>query len=89
MDDPKRCKKNIYDSWHPHQCKLKLWKDGFCKIHHPESVKIRNEKNMKEWEEKQKNSPLAQLERAINRIRELERENEVLRNTFRGLRGVM
>lgn len=31
-------------------CSRKVWKEGFCKIHHPESVKAREEKRNKRAE---------------------------------------
>jgi len=61
------------------QCSFKIWKDGYCKIHHPESVAIREAKKAKLYEEKQKNDPWniisiyrEKLDKANARILELE-----------------
>ena len=35
---------------HPHQCRRKIWKDGFCKQHHPSSVKNRMAESDKRFE---------------------------------------
>jgi hypothetical protein len=52
-----RCKKTVYpnEQWgafHPHQCNRKVWKDEYCKQHHPDTVKERRDKRNKVWEEK-------------------------------------
>ncbi len=52
MTDTERCKEQISKNWSNYQCSNKEWKDGFCKIHHPDSVKSRQEKSRKRWEEK-------------------------------------
>ena len=75
-----RCKEQVKGEgqwgWlHPHQCTKKLWKDGFCKIHHPESVAKRQEESLRKWHEKMDNTPLA---KALRRIEKLEKENQLL-----------
>lgn len=80
-----RCKQTVYpnDQWgafHPHQCTRKVWKDGFCMIHHPDTVKERNEKSKQRWEEKRKKDPLHRLFIALDRIKELEAEVERLKS---------
>jgi len=57
-----------------YQCSRKVWKDGFCKQHHPESVKKRNMESKKRWEEQFENSEYMKLKRANERIKELEAE---------------
>ena len=61
--DRTRCKASVYESggWHLHQCLKKPWKDGWCKIHHPESEKKREETKQKRHEKQQANSPLTKL----------------------------
>lgn len=52
-----RCKESVYPSdrdgsFYPHQCERKAWKDGYCKQHHPDSVKERNEKARQRHEQR-------------------------------------
>lgn len=48
-----QCKKTVFGervtSW---RCTRKAWKDGYCKQHHPETVKARHDKSIREWREK-------------------------------------
>lgn len=76
-----------WGSFHPHRCVKKVWKDIYCKIHHPESVKVRNKKAEEKWEEKRKNHPLILLRKANERIKELEIENEELKKKLRKIKG--
>ena len=55
------CKESIMTGFHSHQCSRRDWKDGYCKQHHPDSVRARQEKSMRKYEEKVKNSPWNQL----------------------------
>ena len=57
--DKDRCKKKVYpsDMWggfHGHQCHRKIWKDGYCKQHHPNTVKARMDTRDKRWAEEAK-----------------------------------
>lgn len=56
MDD--QCKENVvrYDGLarYEHQCTRKAVRDGFCKQHHPDTVKERDAKARAKWEEKRK-----------------------------------
>ena len=38
-----RCKEQVWNGYTIHLCLRKDWKDGFCKQHHPDSVKKRRE----------------------------------------------
>jgi hypothetical protein len=76
-----RCKEKVHpnDRWgsfHPRQCHAKIWKHGYCKIHHPDTVRIRQEAKEKRWEEekekRRKNNPILLLQR----VRELEEESK-------------
>lgn len=74
--DGKKCQKMLYgtaryDQFVAHPCTKKHYKDGFCKIHHPEAVKMRQEISSRRWEEKMNNSPLS---KAMRKIKELEEE---------------
>ena len=79
--DATRCKEKIsgsgrYGGFHLHQCSRKIWKDGYCKTHHPDSVNERSKKSMEDWQKKEANSP---LNRAKQRIKELEAEIRLLK----------
>lgn len=74
MDDSK-CKESVmWDSWHSRQCTRKIWNDGFCKQHHPETVKERQKESQRKWEERRKKEPWYLLKIAQERIAELEAE---------------
>ena len=76
------CNKTMYhDMWSKGRpCGRKVWKDGFCKIHHPESVKARQDRADARWEERKKQLPWYKLQKAEERIAELEKENKKLRS---------
>ena len=83
--DATRCKEwvNTGDSWSSgHQCRFKVWEDGYCRQHHPDTVSERrrksNEKRAQEWA----NSPHVKLGTAEARVKELEAENERLREAL-------
>jgi hypothetical protein len=72
-----RCKKMMWSVYREYQCSRKAWKDGYCKQHHPEEVKIKREKRQEAWNAKwelaREKSPQRQLEKAnieIARLRE-------------------
>jgi hypothetical protein len=48
-----------------------VWKDGVCKIHHPESVAERRRKSEEHYK---KHSPYAAMKRAYEKIDELQAE---------------
>lgn len=72
----KKCKEHISDKTYLHyyRCSRNAWKDGYCKQHHPETVKKRREESQRKWEAKHARSPLALLAKANARIKELEEE---------------
>ncbi len=76
-----RCKQSVYpnDRWgayHPHQCCKRVWKDEFCKTHHPESVEARQQKSERRWKEKHERDPLTI---ALKTVDQLKKENELLK----------
>ena len=84
MDDL-RCKETVYPnerwgSFYPHQCEKKIWKDGYCKIHHPDTVAEMRRKSDEQYKIKQKQSAWYLLGEAQKRIQELELEIEKLRS---------
>lgn len=52
-----------------HQCQMKIVKDGFCRIHHPEAVEARVKATSARYEEKQKQSHWMQLKTAQKELR--------------------
>lgn len=75
MDTQGKCKELVYRGWGCiSRCDNNAWKDGYCKIHHPESVAARRAKSMAHYEEKKKQSAWYKLEQANKRIAELESE---------------
>ena len=78
-----KCKERVQNEgrWPgSHQCSYKVWKDGYCKIHHPEMVEARRAAADKRYEEKRKLLPSNQLYEAQKQINELKIENTMLRD---------
>jgi len=76
-EQPERCSEKVRDEgmWPTfHSCKNKVWKDGYCKQHHPDTVAARRAARGKRYEEKEKQSPWYKLKQANKRIAELEAE---------------
>jgi hypothetical protein len=78
-----KCKKDVWEGYHSHRCTRNAVKDGYCKQHHPASVKEREEKSTKAYQEKMENSPWRLLVKAQARIAALEREICALRQEGR------
>ena len=86
--DNTRCKEQVYEqggygSFRGHQCSRKIWKDDYCKIHHPDTVAERQAKSEEKWRAKQAQSPYVKLQEAYTKIEELEekiKELETLLN---------
>lgn len=63
-----RCKQSVaspgrFGSFHPHQCSRYVWKDGYCKQHHPDTKEARLKANEDTWKRKQRMSPAHRLVR--------------------------
>ena len=76
-----RCKETVYPNekygaFHGHQCTRKAVKDGYCKIHHPDSVRKRQEISAKRYNERIEQSEYAQLKRAREEIERLTQQVE-------------
>lgn len=71
-----RCQVKVWLGWNRHQCKRKVWKDGCCKQHHPESIKKRCEVADKRYEEKQAKSPYALIKQLMEENKKLKEEND-------------
>lgn len=79
--EAERCKERVFpnERWgvfHPHQCSRRAVKDGFCKIHHPDEKKAREEKAHAAWREKQERESPSSAERrgrlsALREVREM------------------
>lgn len=68
-----------YGSFNMRHCSKKVWKDGYCKVHHPSSAEERLHKSAMLWEEKMKKEPHFLLQKANERIIELENEIQLLK----------
>jgi len=68
-----QCKQMVWSqgTWRRRQCFRDAWKDGYCKQHHPDTVKKRDEERAARYEAKQKQSPWYKLEIACKEIRRL------------------
>jgi chromosome condensin MukBEF complex kleisin-like MukF subunit len=64
-----RCKETIVNShyWGGQQCSRKHIKDGYCKQHHPETVKARRDKQNAIYDERRKNSVEHKYEELIEK----------------------
>jgi hypothetical protein len=81
-ENKKTCSETVFPqerwgSYRGHKCTKPVWKDGYCKIHHPDSVKAREEMASKRYEEKYNNSI---EQRLLRRVKELEKDNEILKS---------
>jgi hypothetical protein len=47
------CMASVFHDYHSWQCSNKIWRDGFCKQHHPETLKAKQEKADARWKAKQ------------------------------------
>ena len=52
------------DIWHPSTCNRFAVKDGFCKQHHPDEIKARQDASYAAYKNKMENTPLAKLQRS-------------------------
>lgn len=69
-----RCAERVADGWHFRHCSRKAIKDGYCKQHHPDSVKARQDKADARYEEQRANSIYTKYDKALKRIAELEQQ---------------
>ena len=70
--DPNRCKASVYSNDRAalfHQCSRKPWKDGWCKQHHPDSEKARQEASAERYERHLDNLPGMRAARTIKHLR--------------------
>ena len=81
------CSEMIWEGMARYRCSRKIWKDGYCKQHHPDTVAERNRKadirREAKWAEQKANDPWRKLEVANARIAELEKQIRVLTNSER------
>jgi hypothetical protein len=66
-----RCKEDIWDryTYKTYRCARNAVKDGFCKQHHPDAVKARQEKSAKLYAEKREKDPLRIAYKEIDQLR--------------------
>lgn len=79
--DPKKCQfDGVLDRTmrfpRPHQCSRKPVKDGFCRQHHPDAVKIREEQSRALDQQRWENSPFMKLRRAYEEIERLKKQHK-------------
>lgn len=72
-----QCKQKVYDKsgWHPYQCTRNAVQDGFCKQHHPDSVKARQDKSYAEYKARLAIDP---YNLAIKRAEKAEHQRDAL-----------
>lgn len=73
------CIQDVYpnDTWgsfRPHQCSRKIWKDSYCKLHHPETVAQKRAVAEEKYKKSIENHPLILLKKANERIAQLEEQ---------------
>ena len=76
---PDQCQAAVHpkDRWgslHPHQCTRKIWKDGWCKIHHPDAEQKRRDVGVHKFQAKmdrltQPSRELSNLKKSLEEIR--------------------
>lgn len=68
-----KCKQTVYSkerygSLRGYQCSRKAVQDGYCKQHHPDNVKVRQEQNMQKYQERLNNLPIVSAQQRIERL---------------------
>jgi hypothetical protein len=76
-----KCKKSVWgqSSFTSYQCSRNVWKDGYCKQHHPDTVAERRRKSDAAYEIKRRQSPLYKLQQVLAEIKSLKEENKELK----------
>ena len=59
------------NGFHFRHCKKPIFKDGYCKCHHPETIQMKREVKHKRWESERENSPTARLIKAESELARL------------------
>lgn len=80
-----QCKARVYGSGRPFsgcQCSRKAVKDGFCKTHHPDAVKARDEAARKRQEEAWARTPNQLLAKTQERLNALVEAFENLHSKY-------
>lgn len=70
-----------------HQCRGKVVKDGYCRVHHPDAVKERRAEAQRKYDEKWAKSPSMLLKGEQERSADLERKLTITRDTLVKARG--
>jgi len=73
-EEKPKCTHPVWVGFRSRRCKHDVWRNGFCKQHHPETVRARRIARDNRWEERKKENPLFQLREARRKIEELEAE---------------
>jgi len=80
MQNTLKCKQKLWRWEHWLPCEGKVWKDGCCKRHHPDSIADRNAKHERDYAAKRKQSLPYLFGEALKKIKELENEIARLKN---------
>jgi hypothetical protein len=86
--DPRKCQEAVQTRglmMHYHQCTLKVVKDGFCRIHHPEAVAERRKKVEARQAESYARQPWVLLANAKEEITKLQAKIKRLEKKIRSL----
>ncbi len=67
---PTNCKERIYKNWSHYACSRPVWKDGYCKTHHPQTCAARRAKSDANYRAKELESKRQRNERARETVRE-------------------
>lgn len=78
------CESGKYGSFHPHRCRRNVWKDGWCKQHHSEEVKKREDAAELRRLQRMKDSPLGRLRICVEENKRLKKLLGRLFEAFNG-----
>jgi len=67
-DNREQCSSHVWNGWGHRRCLRRAWKDGYCKQHHPDTVKKREEENRRRAEERRRRDPLNRLSRRVKQL---------------------
>jgi hypothetical protein len=70
MGDAPKCKAKVWDTRHSYPCARDAKRDGYCTIHHPETIAKRRAKSQSRWEAQRLDEQRARNERARDTVRE-------------------
>ena len=81
--EKEKCKKEVWSHFHHYPCSRYAVKDGYCWQHHPDKVAKRKRLSEEKFLREMDNSPWNKLQKAKEKIKELEKENDELKIQLR------